>query len=81
MIFRHSIFTSNCTFTILGGITKRRGVVDVFKNSQPSSNGPSTSNVPPLMPPPMVAPAATNLAPTNFMVPGIMRELIYDIKG
>ena len=34
MILRHNIFTSNYTFTILGGITKRRGVVDVFKNSQ-----------------------------------------------
>ena len=72
MIFVHNIFYCKYTFTILGGITKRRGVVDVFKNSQPSSNGPSTSNVPPLMAPPMVAPAATNLAPTNFMVPGII---------
>ena len=72
MIFVHNIFYCKYTFTILGGITKRRGVVDVFKNSQPSSNGPSTSNVPPLMAPPMVAPAVTNLAPTNFMVPGII---------
>ena len=55
---------------IVGGITKRRGVVDVLKNSQPPSNGPSSSNIPPLMAPPMMAPTSNNLAPTNFMVPG-----------
>ena len=61
-----------------GGLSKRRGVVDVFKNSQAASSESGPSNapqmmVPPMMQPPMMAPSsASTLPPTNFMMPGTL---------
>ena len=44
----------------------------MFKNSHAPSGGPTTSNVPSFMAPPMINPPTTtnSMGPSNFMVPG-----------
>ena len=59
--------TFNVELIHLGGLSKRRGFVDVFKNTQPLSTGPA--NIPPMMAPMMPIPSA-NVPQTNFMIPG-----------
>ena len=77
-MFRNSLIvefglTKISYLILLGGLSKKRGFVDVLKNSQPSKTEPgANANLPPMMAPPMMPPPMISnpMVPTNPMIPG-----------